>query len=419
MRHVVDDQQVVVHAEPDPTSSPDADGSKLLSEAPAGEDMQNAVPDGFGGTLVTWINRCRGTLDIYVQHLAAGGEPLWGSGGVPVCTGAGNHYQPKVAGDGAGGAYVVWTDDRTATAQIYGQHVSASGVAQWATDGQVVVSGGAISVLNPDVAGDGTGGALVTCWGVTAAANHWVFVQRVNGSGAVQWGTSGTMVTDGPYRNLNPKVVSDGAGGALATFAHEVTPGQWGIVGARVNGSGTELWGSVLTSVASVNGEPVMVGDGAGGAVVGFARYNGADFDIGVLKVDGNGTVAWERAACGAAGHQYISFIYEPPTVGNQEWLTNAMAGDGAGGVYLTSAEFRNGPDADVYVQHMSGAGVAQWGADGVAVATGSGNQWRSVVAGTGRAGWWWRGWTKRERSGWWRSGWMGAGYCGGARESW
>jgi hypothetical protein len=40
------------------------------------------------------------------------GVTQWSAAGLAVCTAAGNQYAPAIVSDGAGGAVVVWQDDR-------------------------------------------------------------------------------------------------------------------------------------------------------------------------------------------------------------------------------------------------------------------------------------------------------------------
>ena len=80
---------------------------------------------------------------------------------VPLCTATGNQYSPTSVSDGAGGAIVAWYDSRSGTYDIYAQWISAGGTVQWAANGVALCSATG-EQQNPRIASDGAGGAIVT-----------------------------------------------------------------------------------------------------------------------------------------------------------------------------------------------------------------------------------------------------------------
>jgi len=52
----------------------------------------------------------------------------WPANGMPVCDDLARQLGPAIAPDGAGGAYIAWTDLRSPDTGIYVQHVTAWGV---------------------------------------------------------------------------------------------------------------------------------------------------------------------------------------------------------------------------------------------------------------------------------------------------
>src|SRR5439155_981130 len=79
------------------------------------------------------------------------------------------------------------------------------------------------------------------------------------------------------------------------------------------------------------------------------------------------------RALCTAADQQYNATI----------------VGDGAGGAIVTWQDFRNGPNSDIYAQHVlaSGAVDGAWPADGRALCTALYDQYYSTIVGDGAGG--------------------------------
>ena len=69
--------------------------------------------------------------------------------------------------------------------------------------------------------GDGSGGGIFT-WeesrgtGINGSDN--IYAQRVNGNGQLQWADSGANVCTNTAPQENPRITSDGNGGAIITW---------------------------------------------------------------------------------------------------------------------------------------------------------------------------------------------------------
>ncbi|MFH0777064.1 MAG: hypothetical protein V2A71_00390, partial [Candidatus Eisenbacteria bacterium] len=72
-----------------------------------------------------------------VLLVPAHGAATWQAGGNAICTATGNQYEIQIISDGAGGAIIVWTDERSGL-DIYAQRVGPSGAVQWAEDGMAI-----------------------------------------------------------------------------------------------------------------------------------------------------------------------------------------------------------------------------------------------------------------------------------------
>jgi hypothetical protein len=134
----------------------------------AGDQVSHqTLSDGAGGAIVAWQDHRSGTdFDIYVQHVTVAGalDPTWPLDGLGLCTVANNQMSVQIVPDGAGGAIVAWEDWRSDTsAYIYTQHVTAAGAIDptWPTDGLAVCPAGYHQTF-PRVVSDGAGGAIVT-----------------------------------------------------------------------------------------------------------------------------------------------------------------------------------------------------------------------------------------------------------------
>jgi len=86
--------------------------------APYVQEDPAIVSDGAGGAIIVWshINTQR---DIFAQRLDGDGIALWTVNGVAVCAASGEQLDPAIASDGAGGAIIVWEDNRSTNTIIF------------------------------------------------------------------------------------------------------------------------------------------------------------------------------------------------------------------------------------------------------------------------------------------------------------
>ncbi len=147
----------------------------------------------------------------------------WPPMGRVLCTSP-NAYSLAVSSDGAGGAYVVWADDRVGDLEldIYASRVTASGeiAPGWPVDGLPVCTDPTFQGTG-SVAPDGLGGVLVA-W--TDFRNSFpngtsgpdIYAHRIlaDGTLAPGWPVDGVPVTRAPGYQSAAAVIADGSGGA-------------------------------------------------------------------------------------------------------------------------------------------------------------------------------------------------------------
>jgi len=113
-----------------------------------------------------------------------------------VCNFTGSQTNVQMVADGTGGYIAVWEDTRNSSTDIYAQRISATGTLIWATDG-VALCTAAFNQLKPKIVTDGAGGAVIA-WiddrNGGGAGNYDIYAQRINASGVVQWGADGVPV---------------------------------------------------------------------------------------------------------------------------------------------------------------------------------------------------------------------------------
>lgn len=329
------------------------------------------VSDGAGGAIVAWEDRRSDSGDIYIQRVSADGTRQW-KDDLAICTAVGWQRHPTLTPDGAGGAIVVWWDLRSGNWDIYAQRVSGDGAAQWAADGAALCTAIGDQVA-PTITLAGADGVAAAWIDFRNGTDYDIYAQLVSADGTVQWSTDGVALCTATGHQQYPTVISDGAGGAIATWGdYRNDASNPDIYAQRISAEGTMQWpadGVALCSATGYQyGVPAIVSDGTGGAIVTWedGRGGGINFDIYAQRVSDDGTVCWRTngvALCTAIGGQQFA----------------AIASDGEGGAIVTWDDFRN--DGDIYAQRISANGVPQWTANGVALCTAVGCQYHDYTS--------------------------------------
>src|SRR5258708_26160251 len=109
--------------------------NNALCTASGNQAYPRMVSDGKGGAIISWTDARGNDNDIYAQRMSASGIVEWAANGLPICLARNDQTAPTMVSDGDGGAIITWTDNRTGTNDIYGQHVSRSGLTLWQKDG--------------------------------------------------------------------------------------------------------------------------------------------------------------------------------------------------------------------------------------------------------------------------------------------
>ncbi len=341
--------------------------------------IPSIIPDGTGGAIIAWHDgRTDGVntnADIYAQKLDADGVPQWTTDGVLICAATRNQLVPKLASDGAGGAIITWYDYRNnfSTPDVYAQRVNSTGVVEWLTDGvEIAVIQG--SQIGPRIVSDGAGGAVIVWLDFRSLTHYDVYAQRVISDGTPQWGANGTAISTSSGLKFNLEMVSDGAGGAIATWQDNRGVSA-DIYAQRVSFAGVAQWtgDAAVCTEGSFQNYPSIATDGANGAVISWEDSRVSGTDIYAQRIDATGAPQWTLngvAVCAASGAQDRT----------------STASDGAGGA-IVAWQDRRGGEYDLYAQRVDASGAAQWTTDGIVVTTASGEQRAPTIFSDGAGG--------------------------------
>ncbi len=322
--------------------------------------------DGAGGAIIAWTDpRASNVRDIYAQRIGPDGNVLWTANGVPVCTEAANQHLHAICADGFGGAILVWQDERASASydDVYCQRIDADGNVLWNPAGVPLCTGGYLKDWLR-VAPDGSGGGIFT-W------NNWtvsISAQRVDAAGAVQWTANGVDVCAASGLRYEPEIVPDGSGGAVISWTDHRD--WYDIYVQRVDGSGAMLWttnGVQLTvdPGGEVNGwqhHARLCGDGVGGATVAWIDQRNDDYDLYAQRVNGDGIAQWTENG-----------IPIDTTAGACDGIDLVSVSDK--GAILFWEDSRSGMGNDIYAQLVDSLGVTEWTMNGEAVCAADGSQ--------------------------------------------
>ncbi len=306
-----------------------ADGSQEGLPIAAGEGLTTgavAIADGTGGLIVVFeieptSGERAGSKQLWAHRIAPDGAPLWGQGGVPlvIATATGSLSDAALLPDGAGGALVFFREE-VVQGELAGDHdlmvqrVAADGTLPWSQDPDVykVVSATTLIEGPPAVVSDGAGGAIVAYqveWREGPRAGGLdLFAQRIGPDGAGLWNDGAPVaLASSEWSEDHPRLVSDGAGGAIAVFAQSPPAAHLSkdadIYAQRLGPDGTLLWhdgarSALFSATTHLERNPAVAADGAGGVVAFFEAVardgeHSGDSELVAQRMDASGKRLW------------------------------------------------------------------------------------------------------------------------------
>lgn len=249
------------------------------------------VADDVGGAIVAY--RASGFLsqsDVVMQKYNFIGAPMWGPSGVIVSETSRFQALPRVATDGAGGAFVGFEDSDGGYLSIFGNHVDSQGRVLWGQNGIMVAPYGATPAQSSvRVASDGVGGALFA-FNDNRGPGPGIYAQRMGPTGALMWGASGLVLCALSNTRLVQSVVGDGTGGMIAFWVDARSTFSFDVYAQRVTAAGQPVWtpnGLPLTTSPLGDDRVSAIPDGEGGAFVAWdAASHALGFDLVAQRVD-------------------------------------------------------------------------------------------------------------------------------------
>lgn len=335
------------------------------------------IPDGAGGAIFAWADARGATTDIYVQKLSVIGFLQWAVNGVAICTGQSGVILGGMVSDGAGGAIITWHDSRDFFNGVFAQRISSNGTVMWTANG-VTVCSIAEQQQDPTIVADGSGGAIIA-WEDRRSGGYDIFGQRLNSSGVAQWTANGVALCDAGQQQTNPRIVEDGSGGAVIAWWDRRSTIDFDIFAQRVDASGAVQWGTGVPAGAWAGDQTDcrLIHIGSGETIVTWVdeRNGSSNTDVFAQKLNATGLGQWGfsgAAVCAATG--------------NQDNLS--IMSNGTGGAFISWDDERNGTtNADIYAQTIGFDGTPLWTADGNVICGATGNQGAATISPDGAGG--------------------------------
>ena len=285
-------------------------GGRGVVALPAAISSPKVTPDGSGGVILAWYDYRasggrRGIYGIRVDSEAAI-VPGWPSSGAVICTtttlsGSGPlNDLVAVCSDGAGGAFIAWTDSRntppasTIVYDVFAHHVLFDGSLDpsWPATGRALTTGSGYKYPHGLFA-DGSGGFFLAT--ENSNATYQIAVTHHSGDGIE------TSRWTSPYFASRVIGVSDGAGGIFLAWrdCRDCLKGSDAIYAIRLRPGGAPapgwpIGGVIIGNSAGDDDLPVIVATGDGAAMIAWLETGSSAPDAYVARrVEANGTFSF------------------------------------------------------------------------------------------------------------------------------
>ena len=354
----------------------DKEGKQKLNSSGmlVSQDSSQASPpkiarDSKGGAMIIWSDPHAGDPDLYMQSLNNEGKLVWGEYGSPLLSIKGAQENPEIFGSSP--YIIIWSDMRSGTSQLYAQKISEAGGYLFPNQEGLLLSSNGVEPQNADAvllqSGD-----IFCAYQDRKKGNFDIYSDYILQSGKILWANV-VNSSKGSVAHQNFDCVWT-MGGAVFAF-EDYRSGYSNIYLQKVSKSGGLLWGkNGIAAAAAKNNQknPRIISDGDGGAVVVFEDFRwGTNSRIYAQKITSDGIIAWEDAA--------IPLAPKAPSV---DQIKPKIVPDGAGGALVVYCDYRSNLNyKDIYAQRINKDGELLWGKEGKVVSAGGGDQDNPVIA--------------------------------------
>jgi Secretion system C-terminal sorting domain len=291
--------------------------------------------DGQGGVYVTFQDFRNGVdHDVYVQHLGPNGEYLWGTG-VLACNVPGTQTNPKIDPDYAtGGVIVSWTDKRNGLDyDIFAQRIAPSGQLLWGAGGKpVCVSAGNQSAI--DLLGNASVEGCIFTWKDDRSGNGYdIYMDKLDVNGNSVWVQNGFSVCSDVGDQLNPNITGDGYGGAVVVW-QDGANGDFDIRAQHVYKEGIVHYpgfGVWLGTATGIQTSPKSCSDTQGNGIFAWEDSRSGTPDIFCTRLSWGGPLVGIKESIFSDAHCYPNPMEESLTIENVNGIQSVVLLDNQG----------------------------------------------------------------------------------------
>ena len=292
----------------------------------------------------------------------------WEINGVPACTSTVLHQVlPSIVSDGFGGAIVVWSQNITGSWEehaISTQRLNSEGIPMWTPEGILLSTTPGYQEFIGLISS--TDGAIVAWADASYNDCNYIFVQRINLDGEVQWTPGGVRLSETSYGQMHPRLIPDGSDGAIITWIDHYSNLRGNIRAQRINSSEELMWSSDGVDVCTIpvcrRERPGIVGSDSGSAIIIWCDNREGSWNVYAQKVDENGVCLWQDQGV------RIASGYSPYT---------RITSDSAGGAIVVF-----GRESSIYTQRIDREGYILWDSTGVLICEDTGEYYElSIVS--------------------------------------
>jgi len=336
------------------------------------------VSDGQGGAIISWEDRRSGSnYDIYAQRINKAGDVLWTANGTAICTVTDDQRDPQLVSDGQGGAIISWEDHRSGSNyDIYAQRINKAGDVLWTVNGTAICTA-SNNQYESRLVSDEMGGAIISWEDWRSVSNRDIYAQRIDSNGVVNWTANGIAICTASNNQGDPKIIGDGQGGAIISWGDRRGGSGDDIYAQRINSKGDVNWtanGVAICTETHHQERLQLVSDGQGGAIITWQDWRTiSTMELYAQRINSKGIVNWTTngvPVCTASGNQH-----DPQLVC-----------DGQGGAIITWEDWRSG-GAAIYAQRINSKGAVNWTIDGIPVCIATGGRYNPQIVMDGKGG--------------------------------
>jgi hypothetical protein len=157
----------------------------------------------------------------------------------------------------------------------------------------------AYAQIDPKIVSDGVGGAVMSWTDYRTGTTADIYAQRVSSTGAVLWTPTGVIICTSAGDQIKSQIVSDGNSGAYITWEDHRNAGNSDIYAQRIASNAAINWAATGFPICTAGNDqlnPMIVSNGNLGAIVVWQDYrSGNNFDIYEMGFNISGLVAIQK----------------------------------------------------------------------------------------------------------------------------